>query len=87
MQSLLRALADHADAAPRTDGYLKSDLEGMLTTYLQANETELAADQTFAPYFETIASRSPTKQSTETRTRRRTSRYVPGTTTFGEPST
>ncbi|KAF8511744.1 hypothetical protein BDD12DRAFT_120777, partial [Trichophaea hybrida] len=50
-----------------TDGCLKSDLEGMLAEYLQANETEL--------------SKAP-----QTRSRRRTSRYV-GTASFDNAST
>jgi hypothetical protein len=78
----------------RADGYLKSELESVLAQYLQENEKELSQDPTFAPYYDTIASRSPSKRNTassflsvadevpQTRTRRRTSRYVPGTTSF-----
>ncbi|KAA8895532.1 hypothetical protein FN846DRAFT_332709 [Sphaerosporella brunnea] len=77
----------------QTDGYLKSDLESLLSQYLQDNEKELSQDPTFAPYYDTLSSRSPSKRTTtsiltatdelpQTRTRRRTSRYVPGSTSF-----
>lgn len=72
---------------------MKSDLESLLSQYLQDNEKELSQDPTFAPYYDTLSSRSPSKRTTtsiltatdelpQTRTRRRTSRYVPGSTSF-----
>ncbi|KAI5779233.1 hypothetical protein EDC01DRAFT_621512 [Geopyxis carbonaria] len=77
----LVALCDHLGL--ETDGYLKSDLENILTEYLEAHQNELSTDSLLAPYYDTVIStRSPIKSTAahhelpEKRTRRRTSRYT-----------
>jgi hypothetical protein len=80
-------------ASDRTDGYLKSDVEEVLGNYLQKHQSELSNDSTFAPYYDTIAARSPSKSiamredTGQKRPRRRTGRFVPGTSTFENAAT
>ncbi len=71
----------------------------LLADHLEENEITLATNPSVSAYYDTVAVRSPTKSAinsstiavTEdapaTRTRRRTSRYVPGTATFENNST
>lgn len=91
-KSELVQLCDHLDL--KTDGLKKPELEALLTTHLFENQDTLWEDPMFAGYYETLASRSPQKlresprlinpvdpiiPAGTTRARRRTSRYVPGT--------
>ncbi|KAI5809381.1 hypothetical protein BZA77DRAFT_328771 [Pyronema omphalodes] len=55
-----------------TQGYLKSDLEAILSEHLADNEAKLSSDPTFSAYYETVA---PRASPYESRARRRTSRY------------
>lgn len=72
-----------------TEGHLKSDIENLISSYLDENSDTYSNDSTFAPYYDSLGPRSPTKSVSAisvlpegtTRARRRTSRYVPGTST------
>ncbi|RPA86057.1 hypothetical protein BJ508DRAFT_411626 [Ascobolus immersus RN42] len=81
------------------DGLLKSELELQLATHLDAHADTLKSDPTFAPYYDTLApTRSPVKRTVKPketpeldqsltegpRSRRKTSRYVPGMTMSAE---
>jgi hypothetical protein len=78
---------------------LKSELELALSTHLDQHADTLKSDPTFAAYYDTLApTRSPVKRTVKTqdrdldvsfpdgttRSRRRTSRYVPGMTGSAE---
>ncbi|RPA94466.1 hypothetical protein L873DRAFT_1814268 [Choiromyces venosus 120613-1] len=70
----------------RVDGYLKHDIENLLTDYLDTHSDEYLNDPTFSAYYDTMATRSPVKHTLSvaaisdaplTRsTRRRTTRYA-----------
>ncbi|KAF8457626.1 hypothetical protein BDZ91DRAFT_767235 [Kalaharituber pfeilii] len=77
----------------RSDGLKKPELENLLATYLYEHQSTLWDDPTFSQYYETLAARSPHKLRASpklinpidpvipegtTRSRRRTSRYVGG---------
>ncbi|CUS09122.1 unnamed protein product [Tuber aestivum] len=80
-------LVDYAEQLGlRVDGYLKHDIENLLTDYLDTHSDEYLNDPTFSAYYDTIATRSPVKHTLSvaavpdaplTRsTRRRTARYA-----------
>ncbi|PWW76402.1 hypothetical protein C7212DRAFT_351514 [Tuber magnatum] len=70
----------------RVDGYLKHDIENLLTDYLDTHSDEYLNDPTFSAYYDTIPTRSPVKHTLSvaavsdaplTRSaRRRTTRYA-----------